>query len=246
MKTIIELCPVHGKTEFSIDSKGRKRCKKCNYESVSKKRKNYKKELVEYKGGECEICGYNKCIEALDFHHKDPTQKDFNISKSKICNIETLKKEVDKCILVCANCHREIHYKIRLEKEKKKQEEKEKNKIKFYNEHNYIHKTNDSFNYINLEDIINDINNGLTKKEIYKKNHISSKTLNKFLEKNNILYNKKKNVIPPKDVLISLLKSKNFVEIGKLYDVSDNAVRKWCKKYDLPYTKKDVKEYFNF
>jgi hypothetical protein len=241
METIIELCPIHGKTEFSVDKKGRKRCKKCNYESVAKKRKNYKQILVEYKGGKCEICGYDKCIEALDFHHKDPTQKDFNISASKICNIETLKKEVDKCMLLCANCHREIHYKIRQEKEKKKEEEKEKNKVSFYNENNYIHKTNDSFNYLNYESIINDINNGLPKKEIYKKNHITGKTLNKFLEKNNISYNKKKNAIPPKDVLSSLIKEKSFVEIGKIYNVTDNAVRKWCKKYDLPFRKKDIK-----
>lgn len=75
-----------------------------------KKRK--KNELVEYKGGNCEFCGYNKCIEALEFHHKDPNEKDFNISGSNF-KIETLKKEVDKCLLLCSNCHREEHVRIK-------------------------------------------------------------------------------------------------------------------------------------
>jgi len=66
---------------------------------------------VLYKGGKCEICGYNKCLGALDFHHLNPNEKDFSISdSSKYHNLEEMKKEVDKCILVCANCHREIHY----------------------------------------------------------------------------------------------------------------------------------------
>lgn len=70
--------------------------------------KRIKEELVEYKGGKCEICGYNKCIQALEFHHLDPTQKDFSISGGTK-SFERLKPEVDKCILVCSNCHKEIH-----------------------------------------------------------------------------------------------------------------------------------------
>lgn len=62
----------------------------------------------------CEICGYNKCIEALDFHHRDPSKKDFTISSTRkggkgVGSWPELKKELDKCILVCSNCHREIH-----------------------------------------------------------------------------------------------------------------------------------------
>ena len=71
-----------------------------------------KNKLVEYKGGKCEKCGYNRCIDALEFHHKDPNQKDFSIG-GKSWSFEKLKNEVDKCILVCANCHREIHSKIK-------------------------------------------------------------------------------------------------------------------------------------
>ena len=71
------------------------------------------KERLEYKGKQCIICGYSKCIQALDFHHLH--DKDFNLSDRnlKLDWIE-IKKELDKCIVVCANCHREIHanYKI--------------------------------------------------------------------------------------------------------------------------------------
>ncbi len=74
-----------------------------------KKRRLYKQSLVDYKGGKCCICGYNKCLSSLQFHHLDPTKKDFTISSKSSTSIEKIKLELDKCILVCANCHGEIH-----------------------------------------------------------------------------------------------------------------------------------------
>lgn len=57
------------------------------------------------------LCGYSKCIAALDFHHTDPSKKDFGISSGGYTrSFEKIKDELDKCILVCANCHRELHY----------------------------------------------------------------------------------------------------------------------------------------
>lgn len=67
-----------------------------------------KLKAVEYKGGKCQICGYNKCVRSLQFHHLDPNEKDFGISGGTK-SFEKLKPELDKCILVCANCHCEIH-----------------------------------------------------------------------------------------------------------------------------------------
>lgn len=65
---------------------------------------------IEYKRNKCCICGYNKCKSALEFHHLDPKQKDFGISaKGYTRSWEKIKEELDKCIMVCANCHREIH-----------------------------------------------------------------------------------------------------------------------------------------
>lgn len=69
-----------------------------------------KEECVNYKGGECIRCGYSKCLAAFDFHHRDPQEKDVKISdfrKRKFT--DEIKLELDKCDLLCANCHREIH-----------------------------------------------------------------------------------------------------------------------------------------
>lgn len=71
-------------------------------------RNRVKTEAVVYKGGKCSICGYNKCQKALDFHHLNPLEKDFNISGGTR-SFESIKKELDKCVLVCSNCHTEIH-----------------------------------------------------------------------------------------------------------------------------------------
>jgi len=87
--------------------------KKNNVEQVVSWRRRTKVKLVEYKGGKCERCSYNKCMDALEFHHKDKKQKDFSIS-GKSWSYEKLKKEVDKCMLVCSNCHKEIHAELNL------------------------------------------------------------------------------------------------------------------------------------
>lgn len=81
-------------------------------EAVIRWRNRAKAKLVEYKGGKCQCCGYDKCIKALEFHHLNPTQKDFTIS-GKSRSFEVLKEEANKCILVCSNCHKEIHAGIR-------------------------------------------------------------------------------------------------------------------------------------
>lgn len=81
-----------------------------NYDYVLNWRNNNKKRAVDYLGGKCIICGYNKSLRSLDFHHLDPTKKEMTISKhlNKL-KFEKLKTELDKCVLVCSNCHGEIH-----------------------------------------------------------------------------------------------------------------------------------------
>lgn len=85
------------------------RSRKFNYDLVKKWRILIKQKAIDYKGGCCQVCGYKKCNRSLDFHHMDPSKKDFTISKYKNKKIENLKSELDKCILVCSNCHGEIH-----------------------------------------------------------------------------------------------------------------------------------------
>ena len=109
-KVILKECPHHGLTEYVYRNfeKGY-RCRKCSADNVRRRRYRLKEKAVEYKGGKCEICGYDKCIDALEFHHKNPEEKDFGISSGETKSWEKIKKELDKCIMLCANCHREIH-----------------------------------------------------------------------------------------------------------------------------------------
>lgn len=88
---------------------------------MSKNPNNYKKqkirglkrkyEAIQSKGGKCQKCGYNTNISALEFHHRDPTNKKFQIDVRAFSNknIDLLLDEINKCDLLCANCHRELH-----------------------------------------------------------------------------------------------------------------------------------------
>ena len=71
-----------------------------------------KLELIELKGGKCEICGYDRNISALDFHHIDPSIKNIQLDSRHLSNTnkEKIVEELNKCILLCSNCHRELHH----------------------------------------------------------------------------------------------------------------------------------------
>ena len=100
----------HGESLHVLDSSNRWRCKKCRVEAVQRRRDKIKEMSVQYKGNKCCMCGYDKYIGALEFHHLDSSQKDFGISaKGYTRSFEKVKEELDKCILVCSNCHKEIH-----------------------------------------------------------------------------------------------------------------------------------------
>jgi transposase len=85
-------------------------CKNCTNNQTKERQQNVKKQMIDYKGGKCELCQYSNYQGALEFHHLDPNEKDFNLSNLKSYKFDdVIKKELDKCVLVCANCHREIH-----------------------------------------------------------------------------------------------------------------------------------------
>jgi len=85
-------------------------CRRCRNRFQTARFQRYKRKAVEYKGGCCEVCGYKKCMAALDFHHPDPSQKDPNWRLMRNWTFERVKNELDKCLLLCRNCHAEIHY----------------------------------------------------------------------------------------------------------------------------------------
>ncbi|OGE65884.1 hypothetical protein A3H85_02420 [Candidatus Daviesbacteria bacterium RIFCSPLOWO2_02_FULL_40_8] len=74
------------------------------------RRRRLKNLMINYKGGKCQVCGYDRCLGALSFHHIDPEQKSFKLSMDELYRSwKVIIKELDKCHLLCANCHQEVH-----------------------------------------------------------------------------------------------------------------------------------------
>ena len=118
----MKICEICGNS-FEIIDKGwtRKYCYNCSphedenmshTQAITIKRRAIQKMLIDYKGGKCERCGYDKCMRALEFHHLNPNEKDFGLSRCLTKSIPALKAEVDKCILLCSNCHAEEHQRL--------------------------------------------------------------------------------------------------------------------------------------
>lgn len=109
MKEIRE-CNKHGHVIHAFEKTNKRwRCTKCRTEATMRRRLKLKSMALDYKGNKCSKCGYDKCPGALDFHHLE--NKEFNISNNGITNSwAKVLKELDKCVILCANCHRELHY----------------------------------------------------------------------------------------------------------------------------------------
>lgn len=109
VRTLIATCPHHGSTTFVIENSGRARCRQCRMDRVTEWRRRAKRRLVEEAGGACRLCGYDRCMAALEFHHRDPRQKSFPLSLRGVTKrFSELQKEAAKCVLLCANCHAEV------------------------------------------------------------------------------------------------------------------------------------------
>jgi hypothetical protein len=85
------------------------RCVRCRAEQVTDWRRRVKARLVAEAGGRCTVCGYDRCLAALQFHHVDPAQKRFHLAAGGVArSLERLREEVAKCVLLCSNCHAEV------------------------------------------------------------------------------------------------------------------------------------------
>ena len=75
---------------------------------MTRRRRKVKRTLVEEAGGACRVCGYDRCITALEFHHLEPADKQFNLSHRSARSMTSSRAEAQKCVLLCANCHSEV------------------------------------------------------------------------------------------------------------------------------------------
>jgi transposase len=102
-------CARHGFTEFWLEQRGIYRCLRCRSEAVAHRRRKLKEILVQEAGGRCAICGYDRWVGALQFHHRDGKKKDFGLADRGLTrSLEVVREEAAKCILLCANCHSEV------------------------------------------------------------------------------------------------------------------------------------------
>lgn len=119
MRVLIKHCEICNE-EFDTTSSTRIYCYKCSGESSridnqTRKhqktilRRSMKLQAVKLLGNKCCKCGYNKCIDALEFHHENQDEKEFKLGSGNTISWKEYKKEALKCILVCSNCHKEIH-----------------------------------------------------------------------------------------------------------------------------------------
>lgn len=188
--------------------RNRKKARKwyrCHSSNTSTWRLRAKQELLKYKGGKCQKCGYNKDVPgAYVFHHRNPMEKEFMISRYRR-SIESLKKEADKCDLLCANCHAEVH-----------DIERKLSRKAVGKEYRLRQKK-------------------LLKKRKCLKCYVEFKPRNsnqKYCQLSCSVRRKVKHR-PTASELQELLKSYSWVAVGRKYGVSDNAVRKWARKYGV-------------
>ena len=117
MKTCSQCNTLKENKEFYVKNKNRgtlqSKCKECHNIYCINRWIEKKKKAIEYKGGKCVKCSYNKYYGALEFHHLDPNEKDMDWDKMRKTSWEKIKKELDKCVLLCSNCHREEHHQNR-------------------------------------------------------------------------------------------------------------------------------------
>lgn len=105
------ICKHHGKQEFAREKVGKGfgyRCKVCRSNRATDRRRQIKSDLVKSRGGGCEICGYNRSVRALHFHHLNPSLKQFGLATSIRRPYSLILEEAAKCILLCSNCHAEV------------------------------------------------------------------------------------------------------------------------------------------
>lgn len=194
---------------------------------TSNYRRRRKENLIRVCGNQCNICGYHKTNSALEFHHIKPQEKEYSISSSGTCHdLEKDLAEVQKCILVCANCHREIHDGF--------YSENELHQCKIYDK--------------NIAEQLRQEKTQLQTKTTYFCNECG-KEITRYSSSGlcEVCYRKTQRIVdrPNRRELKDLIRSTPFTKIAEQYGVSDKAITKWCKAENLPFRKKDINNITN-
>jgi len=181
-------------------------CKSCLYELQKERWKLRKLKVLKMFGGKCSVCGYNKNIAALNFHHVDPNEKDFVWNRLRQLKWASIIKELKRCQLVCSNCHMEIH-----------------NPDCNTEVRSLIL---DNYEY---GDAINRVIQPTGKCPVCDDDVYGTK----YCSVQHASFGNRVTVRPSKEELEDLLKGMSYCAIGRKYGVSDSAIRKWAKRYEI-------------
>lgn len=188
-----------------------------SYQTMQNSRTRRKENMIYVMGDVCQICGYHRSIHALEFHHINPEEKDFSFNKANSVAWDIIQPELQKCVLLCANCHREVH------------------------DGTYTKELKSSYHAERALEVKQRIDDLKTHKIKYCPTCgkiISNQA--KLCEECSAIQRRKTNR-PSRDELKQLIRSTPFLTIGKQFGVTDNAVRKWCDAYQLPRKVADIK-----
>lgn len=181
-------------------------CKKCVYARQRRRWIDRKIKAAKLFGGKCVKCGYDRNLAALDFHHLDPTTKKYQWTKLRERPWEEVVDELKKCTLVCRNCHAELH-----------NPQLDKNVLQYENVDNALL-------VLEKNEIVPTGQCFACKADVYGTLYCSTKCR---------AMNQRKVKRPSKGSLARKLLKMSWCAIGREFGVSDNAVRKWAKGYDL-------------
>ena len=162
-----------------------------------------KQQLIAYKGGKCQRCGYDRDVPgAYTFHHRDPRTKEFALA-GYVGSLERAKREADKCNLLCCNCHAEVH-----------DEERRDDRQCLYKE--LAARLNKKLNEKNCEIC----------GQVFKPHKRSQRKCSKQCSR-------KVQTHPTESEMIHMMENMTWKAIGQKYGVTDTAVRKWAKQMSI-------------
>lgn len=192
-----------------------------SYENVKNFRIRLKERATYVLGSKCQLCGYNKCIQALDFHHVNPEEKGLDFKRNANRSWSSTRNEIQKCILLCANCHREVHAGL-IDLESLQPSFSEERALE-------------------IDKLVDDVR---THKIIYCKDCGCEITKGaERCEKCSHKASRKVKERPSKEELYKLLYNMNgnFTKAASQFGITDNALRKWCRAYGIPSHSSDYK-----